>query len=560
MNSFLDPLLLEIKQAEEDYLKQKVVQPIHHYGYLSYFDTGNRHAFEEEYFSRRRQLAVLALSVHGELNQKNLQLLSDVIWEICNEFTWAVPAHLSNTMESSFKRETPCIDLFAAETAQALSEIKYLLGEKLPAIIRMRINQEIERRVFQPFLTQTWFWETSANNWSAVVAGSIGMTALYQLTRGSNYQQAILDKTKVCMEQYLDSFAEDGACLEGVGYWAYGFGYYIYFAELYERILGNSYFLELPKVKIIASFPNQVMLTKTQFALFSDYTETALPTGLLTFCRERFGVEIPPIVKPNHLDDDHCYRFAHLIRDLLWAKEYNNGQPSNGIIYLKDAQWLLAHDHDSKMFFAAKGGSNAESHNHNDVGHLIVGIDQVVFLTDLGAGEYVRSYFQNERYDFLVTSSKGHSLPVVNGSYQHAGNYHAKNVKYEDHHFQMDLSEVYPEKAELEALAREYTFMDSKKELLLIDTFMFKGQENRVVESFVTLYPPKVFGNCVMIKAENYQCQLEFETNHLEVESVVYRTHQAKDQIAYLIQATYEFPQTAKIEINIKLDKQIERK
>ena len=34
---------------------------------------------------------------------------------------------------------------------------------------------------------------------------------------------------------FLDGFASDGGCAEGVVYWAYGFGYFTYAADLLER-------------------------------------------------------------------------------------------------------------------------------------------------------------------------------------------------------------------------------------------------------------------------------------------------------------------------------------
>ena len=41
-----------------------------------------------------------------------------------------------------------------------------------------------------------------------------------------------------------------------------------------------------------------------------------------------------------------------------------------------------------------------------------------VTFNDPGTGEYTRQYFSNERYTVLEPSSRAHSVPIINGSYQ----------------------------------------------------------------------------------------------------------------------------------------------
>ncbi|MDY4307971.1 hypothetical protein SNF32_14980 [Enterococcus mundtii] len=50
--------------------------------------------------------------------------------------------------------------------------------------------------------------------------------------------------------------------------------------------------------------------------------------------------------------------------------------------------------------FAAKGGRNDESHNHIDIGHFVFGTREDLFLTDLGAGEYTKDYFDEKHVIF----------------------------------------------------------------------------------------------------------------------------------------------------------------
>lgn len=430
MDTFSQPLMDEIHHEANFYCERNQVIPIHYQGYLSYEINGERREFESEYFGRRKQLAVLALSAHDQQNRNVIDCLENVIWEICNEITWAVPAHLSAKFFENGGSTYPCVDLFAAETAQALSEICYYLKDDLNSWLIKRVKHEIESRIFNPFLDQKWFWESSGNNWSAVIAGAVGMSALYLLKKNALLQSKILKKVDLCLNQYLDSFGDDGACLEGIGYWAYGFGYYLYFAILYAEIFQDTKYLSKSKVPSIASFPFLSSINDQQYVMFSDYTESIIPTGLLTKIHELFGVDIPSVLSPNKLDDDHCYRFAHIFRNVEWAKRYKTQKIGAVTTYFADAQWVIVKEK-NQAFLAVKGGSNEESHNHNDVGHFMMGIGNNIFLTDLGAGEYVKSYFQNKRYDFLPTSSRGHSVPIINGYVQRPGAYGAQNVVFD---------------------------------------------------------------------------------------------------------------------------------
>ena len=56
--------------------------------------TGNRDIFERSYFRRRRALSALSiLSMIYPNEEKYINGLMDVIYAICNEYTWSLPAH-----------------------------------------------------------------------------------------------------------------------------------------------------------------------------------------------------------------------------------------------------------------------------------------------------------------------------------------------------------------------------------------------------------------------------------------------------------------------------------
>ncbi|MCH5716166.1 heparinase II/III-family protein [Niabella hibiscisoli] len=82
-------------------------------------------------------------------------------------------------------------------------------------------------------------------------------------------------------------------------------------------------------------------------------------------------------------------------------------------------------------FFAAKGGFNNESHNHNDVGTFSLYVDTIPFFIDAGVGTYTRQTFGRERYSIWTMQSNYHSLPMINGEAQQFGaKYKSSNVSF----------------------------------------------------------------------------------------------------------------------------------
>lgn len=554
----IETYLQSIQKEAKAYVATATITPLPLDGYVSYLENGNRLVFETAYFARRRQLAILALAYMTTHEQKTKKLLEQVIWEICNEYTWALPAHLPIEKNQLKKTAVWWIDLFAAETAQTLAEILELMGTDFTLLTQNRIREEIDKRIVQPFEENHWEWEDKKNNWSGVIGGCIGMTALSVLEKNSARQRAILQKVDHSLQSYLKGFALDGACEEGVGYWSYGFGYYIYFAEKLAEKLGDKTYLNLPKVKEIAKFPYYVVRKNQQALPFSDYNFTELPSGLLSFCQREFQVPIPDIVKVNELDFDHCYRFAQLYRNLVWTEKSEVERPTISH-YFSTVEWGIFESESDCLFFAAKGGHNEESHNHIDLGHFIFGTTNELFLTDLGAGEYTKDYFDEEkRYQYLVNHASGHSLPIINGCYQQAGAAKAKGTKFSDTPegklFSLDLTGAYGTNANVKQFQRKLLLVPEENTLELREYFRMKKEKNELVESFVTTYPTEISGRTVKIKGQA-TCELIFgeEVRKIDCLQKTYRDHEGNICQATLIQATYTISTKAELMVKMKL-------
>jgi len=500
---YLQDMLAEIR-AEAERARETLIPELSFSLFRLFETTGDRWAYEQHYFDRRRRLLGLALAGIVLDDETMLAPLEDLLWTICDEYTWALPAHLLHHGEQD-RPAHQVVDLFAAETAHALAETLTLLGERLAPQVTARVRAEIERRVFQPLFHDPiprW-WESTPMNWAAVCGSAVGMAALL-LEDNRERLAGMIDRVGRALNAFLTGYGDDGGCAEGINYWVYGFGYYVYFAEmLHEFTDGALDLLAGEKLQRIANFPYTISMDRDQFVNFSDGTaRMLLPTGLLSRLTARLKLTtVPPLHSIPSLHADHGYRWAHVTRNLFWTDPAILQQPIGAArTYLPDVAWVVDRFSTKRgvIAFAAKGGHNDEPHNHNDLGHFIVHVGGDNLLTDLGAGLYTRDYFGSRRYQHLHTASAGHSVPIIDGHEQCPGREHAafvRTIKYHENqlNFTLDLTAAY-DIAHLVNFTRSFEWFpeDRGARLNLIDTFEFRSKPSMLEEVFISLYQPVV--------------------------------------------------------------------
>ena len=407
--------------------------------YRQFGATGNRYGYEHPYFERRGRLVAAGAAAmfdvradgaaggDGAVSAEVLAVLADELWRVCDEYTWALPAHEYHARDGDMRR---CVDLFAAETAHTVADLLQRFGRQLPEDVTMRCREELLDRVFIPFADdqRPMAFEKMTNNWLAVVAGGVGMAALAFFPDDAKRLAMILKRAQKSLRRFIEHYPDDGGCSEGMDYWVYGFGYFAYFAEaLRER--GGADLLMDTKIREIAAFPARVAFGDGRFPSFSDGSESAeIPTGLMSRLVERLGVPVPYLAAVPSFASDFCHRWPHVAKNIEWTTERVVGRPATpGVAYLPDLAWVV--DRGGEAEFAAKGGHNDEFHNHLDVGQFILRGHGETLLADLGAGEYTADYFGAERYKDVHTASEGHSVPVIDGRGQLPGAERAAKVE-----------------------------------------------------------------------------------------------------------------------------------
>lgn len=436
---------------------QEEIPALNYSAYRRFVFDGDRDTYEKPYFKRRRAMntaAVLALIYPDR--QEYLVKLMDLIYAVCDEYTWCLPAHQTELGVNNNRH----IDLFAAETGMCLSEIYTLLSDRLEPLIADRIRVEVDRRIIQSFLDTHFFWEKVGTNWAAVCAGSVSCT--FMLMR-PDLMPGLEERFSTTMEYFLGGFGPDGVCEEGFAYWCYGFGFFTVWADMIRTFTeGRVDWFKLDKVRSVAPFLSRMYLTGACTVSFSDAGRTGrYNLGVLHYLKNEYPDDV---VIPNPAYSelmDGCGRWCTFLRTFAWLREEYlipaTDASAEMTYYAPSVNWLVKRG--TTYSFAAKGGHNCEPHNHHDVGSFILAKDGRQILTDPGGGVYSRQYFSGPRYTFVSCGSHGHSVPYFGTDadrsergffygYQKDGRqFGAKEVCFDGHTLTMDIAGAYNEPA-----------------------------------------------------------------------------------------------------------------
>lgn len=499
--------------------------------YAEFRETGRREGYEDAQRERRSMLYRLTLAEWLDGQGRFLPALEEITWARLEETNWAWPAH-ARTLDHP---DHPTVDLAAAMTALDLAELDYLIGDRLSSNLRARLRSEVERRVIGPFLHRNDHWwlhttpEKQVNNWTAVcVAGAVG-AALYLETDTGRLAE-IVTRGIHSLADYLETFDGEGGSSEGPDYWTYGFGNYAVLAHLlFERSGGAIDLLAGDDLRTIAQFPVRTMLAPGTWVSFSDSdSNPSFHPGLLTLLAQH--MDLPDLLGLGMRNDfavSVFNQFAWPLRQYAWPlPEAKPTQPGPHDWY-ENMGWMISRldSRDAKSIrLAAKGGHNSEMHNQNDIGSFMVVSGGKVVLTDPGRGRYSKAYFGPDRYRILMASSRGHSVPVINGFEQAEGREHAATVLHHSHapqadRLELDMTAAYPAEAGLALLHRSVTLdrQAAGGRVLLEDQFQFSQGEGVFQSVLVTPLGAQADNGVVRIGDTEAGLRVDYDAAALDV-------------------------------------------
>ena len=510
---------------------------------------GNRTNYEAQSFGIRTQFACLVMAEIMQCQGRFLpSIRKGLHYFIEKEPWWGIPAHYPKDHP---ERDLQPVDLFNAETSSMLAWTLYMLGEEInreETGLTDSVRNEIERRFLNPTLYNKQGWKNNANNWNTWITSNWLETALICETDDKKLADAMAG-VRQCLQTFLKGYPDDGGCEEGVGYWdraGASFFESLYFMDVAtgedKKSMSNAF---KKKVEAMGKFITTMHINDLTFVNFSDAQAKNVPNINILFPYGAYlkdegmmqlaayvGKKYQYFTKPSTLFLQSG-NYPTLGRELmllsmlpqLMATEPAETQVKDA--YLANSQVMVASD--AEWFLAAKGGNNAESHNHNDIGNFIVYHHNQPVVIDLGRDTYTSQTFGNRRYEMMNNRSSYHNVPIINGLEQKDGKkFRAKNVLHVENDtlssLQLDLDKAYPDEAHVDnwqrtiALNRKTSKVEIteqyKLDSLQIEKDRLNGDvfDNRLI---LMAYGKPTLQSAGKILLQDGQVCLSFDTKYL---------------------------------------------
>ncbi|MFN7936383.1 MAG: heparinase II/III family protein [Bryobacteraceae bacterium] len=486
--------------------------------YLDFARNGNRSRYERIRFARRGKLNLLAVAECIEGKGRFLDSVTEGVWLECEESSWVLPAHIGVQKVGKGLPDVtePVVDLFAAESGAQLSWLHYLLASELGRVsplVPKRIRNEVHHRILAPCMERNDFgWmglrgpQHSLNNWTPWI-NSNWLTCALLLEEDPGRRAAHVAKALRSVDEYLSDMPDDGGCDEGPGYWGRAGASLFDCLELLDSASsGRMTWWKEPLVREIGRYIVKAHIAGKWMVNFADASAHATPDGALVW---RYGKAIGDrdmmeygawAAQGQRGFDGHDSPARGLMKLFLNAgmKDTQARAPLPVENWLPDLNVLFARQtagSDRGFYLAAKGGHNAESHNHNDVGNFIVFLDGQPVLVDVGVETYTAKTFSSQRYEIWTMQSGWHNCPTVNGMMQAPGRaFRARDVQFKGgavSEVAMDLAGTYPAEARVERLRRSMRLDRKAGAVVVEDGFALRGA-GAMEWNFITPVKPSV--------------------------------------------------------------------
>ena len=405
--------------------------------YLHLNKTNVRLPGENMMNARYQYLYRLTLAECLENKRRYIPAIEKALVALCSQKPWSIPAHDRDL--KNYKGTDYYVDLVVATAGNSIAQCVTMLDDRLSPEVRARVQCVFREKVFRPVYrcleeTKPFWWFTITNNWNSVCLAGVTGAALALLPNKEEraYFVAAAEKYNV---YGMKGYADDGYCSEGVGYYNYGFRAYILLREEVCRATqGKIDFFQTPKFVRIAQYGKKIQMNEGVSPAYSDCRIGLSPDRfILSYCDRALGItsaeEQPVLPKGSNLS-------LHLLE--LFTSQVTRGGMTDGIrqvlqeesdvlrAYYEQAGILIARPArgtSCRLAISAKGGTNAENHNHNDVGSYAIALGKETMTGDQGGpNSYPGDYFNgNAPQKYKIKGSFGHPVPVVDGQIQSSG-------------------------------------------------------------------------------------------------------------------------------------------
>ena len=505
--------------------------------YLAYERTGERQVMEQPLKENRLALNALIMAELAEGKGRFMDQLINGTWHISHMPSWVLSAHLprQKTGRSLPDPGQQIIDLGSGALGAQMSVAYHFFHEsfdKVDPVISKVLKEAIKKQILDPYLDPAnhkpnWWLAYDlkpgqvVNNWNPWCNADVILCFLLVEDNPCRLKYAVRQSLK-SVDKFLAYVKTDGACEEGPAYWGHAAGkLYDYLQIIYDATAGKISLFEDRQIKDMGEYISRSFVRDGWVVNFADASAKLSFTPSLIY---NYGIAVSSqemkdfaiynlgnkkdsrFTRPNPVIWNDIYRALESLKcigEMTSRVEQMNSKIDAGVSYdacmsqLRDAvpalTWYPQTEfcyikNKSDWFFAAKGGHNNESHNHNDIGTFLLYKGAVPMFVDAGVGTYTKKTFSSERYTIWSMQSQWHNLPVINGVAQkNGGEYKSSSVyvngKSSTKVFRLDISKAYLKEAECKSWTREYKVAD--KLLTITDTYNLESRKAADVENFM---------------------------------------------------------------------------
>ena len=506
--------------------------------YAEYHQTGNRMGFEVPYHQRRQAVSALFLAECFDNQSRFVPALIEGLQLICDEPTWVVPAHYDDLTPSgaapafTTRPQDHVIDLFAAETGNLLAWVAYVCESRFSSCnpdVLQRLHQELQQRIMTPYLMHTDFWwmgygEAPIGNWTPwCTSNCIGTSLLVEPDPTRCYQT--VEKACFSLDQFINTYAEDGGCNEGPMYWNFAGACLFDSLEMLNEASHRAFdVFQHPIIKNIGTYIYKVHIHGLSFVNFADCPpKIPLDAALIYQYGKRIGdphlqtlgIHLHGLLDQLDPEKNVRMKIYRFLMDLTDPPPDRSISPPLRLprdTYLNNIQVMVSRECErpgTGFVMGVKGGHNQEEHNHNDVGNVIVYLDGQPVIIDAGMLQYTKQSFSTQRYDLWAMQSAYHNVPLINGTMQQNGlNFRAQHAhRYlSDKHavtFSADIASAYPAEAGITTWERQCTFHRDPVAIHIQDAFCFDPEENRYELRYLTCQEPQINATGIHIEVQS---------------------------------------------------------
>ncbi len=440
--------------------------------YLAFERTGSRTAMENPFGSNNTALANLVLAELVEGKGRFLDQIINGVWQLCDMSSWVLSAHLpvQKSSRSLQELDEQLIDLTSGDMGSFLAWVHHFLAkefDKVNPVIAAKIRQEINKRILLPYTQRNDMWWQAlqdkpgqmVNNWNPWCNFNV-LTCFLLMEKDKEKLAAAVYKTMVSTDQFINYTKDDGACEEGPSYWGHAAGKMYDYLQLLKYATGDKIdIFNHPKIKNMGEYIARSYIGNGWVVNFADASAKGGGNAGLVY---RYGKAVQSAEMMdfaaylNKRDAESILEGRDLFRafESFWStREINSREAkTSSSAYTWYPQTEFCYMRAGDVFFAAKGGYNNESHNHNDVGSFMYYFKGKPFLIDAGVGTYTKFTFSSQRYTIWTMQSDYHNLPKVNGFSQPNGaQFKSRNASFNPTNmtFNLDIANAYPADARI---------------------------------------------------------------------------------------------------------------